>query len=794
MLGEYISRYSTAKIIVSSYKLLTLQQIYNTNKHMNKIFTVNGMSCAACAAHVDKAIRRVDGVREVNVNLLMNQAQVDFDEQQCSPADLKKAVDDMGFELIIDAPKTDAPSSTAATETPSDTVATKTADNEESREAAETASESKSKHGPMLRRAAGAIAVAIPLVVLSMAEGLFEGQGLAVWLLATISLAAFGRVFYANAWKLLRHGTSNMDTLVALSTGVAYLYSVANLLFPQWFISHGLTPRLYFDSAGVITAFILLGRALEERAKHRTTSAIRALMGLQPTTVQAVGADGSIAPRAITQVSVGDLLLARAGDRIAVDGEVVSGASQVDESMLTGEPIPVEKTVGSQVSAGTINGNGTLSYRATRVASDTTLAHIVRMVQEAQSSKVPVQALVDRIAAVFVPTIIAIALLSLGVWLLCSPTDGLTHGMVALVSVLVIACPCSLGLATPTALIVGIGHGAKKGILIKDAAALETARRADTIVFDKTGTLTTGRPTVVASSFTDIQRDATALCALERRSSHPLAQAIVRDLQENDAPDLPVADFKNLPGSGLCATVNGHRYVVGQPERVVTQDVGISDEQRTKIRQWEEQTYTVVAVVRDETVVAVVAITDAMKPTSAEAVARLKRCGLHTVMLTGDSQQVAMRVGKSLGIDEVKARLLPEDKAAIVKALQEEGHVVAMVGDGINDSAALAQADLSIAMGSGSDIAMHTAQITLLSSDLLRLPQALRLSSVTMQTIRENLFWAFFYNVISVPVAAGILYPFCGFMLNPMVAGAAMALSSVSVVANSLRSGMKGLD
>ena len=473
--------------------MLTLQQIYNTNKHMNKIFTVNGMSCAACAAHVDKAIRRVDGVREVNVNLLMNQAQVDFDEQQCSPADLKKAVDDMGFELIIDAPKTDAPSSTAATETPSDTAATKTADNEESQEMAGTASESKSKHGPMLRRAAGAIAVAIPLVVLSMAEGLFEGQGLVVWLLATISLAAFGRVFYANAWKLLRHGTSNMDTLVALSTGVAYLYSVANLLFPQWFISHGLTPRLYFDSAGVITAFILLGRALEERAKHRTTSAIRALMGLQPTTVQAVGADGSIAPRAITQVSVGDLLLARAGDRIAVDGEVVSGASQVDESMLTGEPIPVEKTVGSQVSAGTINGNGTLSYRATRVASDTTLAHIVRMVQEAQSSKVPVQALVDRIAAIFVPTIIAIALLSLGVWLLCSPTDGLTHGMVALVSVLVIACPCSLGLATPTALIVGIGHGAKKGILIKDAAALETARRADTIVFDKTGTLTTGR-------------------------------------------------------------------------------------------------------------------------------------------------------------------------------------------------------------------------------------------------------------------------------------------------------------
>lgn len=749
---------------------------------MNNTFPVNGMSCAACAAHVDKAIRRVDGVRDVNVNLLMNQAQVDFDELICSPADLKKAVDDMGFELIIDTPET-----TAAENAP----ATETASNEGYREKTETVADASSKHGPMMRRAIGAIAVAIPLVVLSMAEGLFEGQGLAVWLLATISLAMFGRVFYANAWKLLRHATSNMDTLVALSTGVAYLYSVANLLFPQWFISHGITPRLYFDSAGVITAFILLGRALEERAKHRTTSAIRALTGLQPTMVQIVNGDGSISPRAITEVSVGDILLARAGDRIAVDGEVVSGASQADESMLTGEPIPVEKTVGSHVSAGTINGNGTLSYRATRVGNDTTLAHIVRMVQEAQNSKVPVQALVDRIAAVFVPAIIAIALLSLAVWLTCSPTDGLTHGMIAMVSVLVIACPCSLGLATPTALIVGIGHGARNGILVKDAAALETARRTDTVVFDKTGTLTIGRPTVVASLFNDTRNNVAALCALERLSSHPLAQAIVKDLQQGETPAMPVKDFENLPGCGLCATINAHRYLVGQPERVVTQEVGISEEQKSKIRQWEEQAYTVVAMVCDDTVVALVALTDEVKPSAAEAVARLKSSRLHTVMLTGDSEQVARRVAKTLGIDEVKSRLLPENKAAIVKALQEEGHVVAMVGDGINDSAALAQADLSIAMGSGSDIAMHTAQITLLTSDLTRLPQALRLSSVTMQTIRENLFWAFFYNVISVPVAAGVLYPFFGFMLNPMLAGAAMALSSVSVVANSLRSGMK---
>ena len=749
---------------------------------MNNTFSVNGMSCAACAAHVDKAIRRVDGVRDVNVNLLMNQAQVDFDELICSPADLKKAVDDMGFELIIDTPET-----TAAENAP----ATETASNGEYREKTETVADASSKHGPMMRRAIGAIAVAIPLVVLSMAEGLFEDQGLAVWLLATISLAMFGRVFYANAWKLLRHATSNMDTLVALSTGVAYLYSVANLLFPQWFISHGITPRLYFDSAGVITAFILLGRALEERAKHRTTSAIRALTGLQPTMVQIVNGDGSISPRAITEVSVGDILLARAGDRIAVDGEVVSGTSQADESMLTGEPIPVEKTVGSHVSAGTINGNGTLSYRATRVGNDTTLAHIVRMVQEAQNSKVPVQALVDRIAAVFVPTIIAIALLSLVVWLTCSPTDGLTHGMIALVSVLVIACPCSLGLATPTALIVGIGHGARNGILVKDAAALETARRTDTVVFDKTGTLTIGRPTVVASLFNDTRNDVAALCALERLSSHPLAQAIVKDLQQGETPAMPVKDFENLPGCGLCATINARRYLVGQPERVVTQKVGISEEQKSKIRQWEEQAYTVVAMVCDDTVVALVALTDEVKPSAAEAVARLKSSRLHTVMLTGDSEQVARRVAKALGIDEVKARLLPENKAAIVKALQEEGHVVAMVGDGINDSAALAQADLSIAMGSGSDIAMHTAQITLLTSDLTRLPQALRLSSVTMQTIRENLFWAFFYNIISVPVAAGILYPFFGFMLNPMLAGAAMALSSVSVVANSLRSGLK---
>lgn len=744
-------------------------------------FPVNGMSCAACAAHVDKAIRRVNGVKDVSVNLLMNQARVDYDETTCTPTDLKKAVDDMGFELVINVPE--KPTEKTATEE-------EKSEEEQATEALPKETKKGNEHS-MMWRATGALLVAIPLVALSMIEGLFKGQDLAVWLLSTLSLVAFGRVFYVNAWKLLKHGTSNMDTLVALSTGVAYLYSVVNLCFPQWFLAHGITPNLYFDSAGVITAFILLGRALEERAKQRTTSAIRALMGLQPKVVPFVTADGKVTERPIASVAVGDLLLARSGDRIAVDGEVVSGASQVDESMLTGEAIPVEKAVGNTVCAGTINGNGVLTYRATRVGKDTTLAHIVRLVQEAQSSKVPVQALVDRIAAIFVPTIVVIAMLTFALWMLLSPENGLTHGMIALVSVLVIACPCSLGLATPTALIVGIGRGARNGILIKDAAALETALRVDTVVFDKTGTLTVGHPTVVAHLFQDEEVDRNVLCSIERLSTHPLAEAIVRDLQKENAVNMEVAQFETIPGCGLQGDVNGLRFIVGQPERLVARGVVFSKEQNEVIEQWENNAYTAVAMARENKVVAMVAITDQIKPTAPQALAQLKACGLQTVMLTGDAMQTANRVAKQLEIDQVKARLLPEDKAAFVKQMQAEGHVVAMIGDGINDSAALAQADLSIAMGNGSDIAMHTAQLTLLTSDLMRLPEAIRLSKRTMKTIRENLFWAFFYNVISVPIAAGVLYPFCGFMLSPMVAGAAMALSSVSVVSNSLRSGMK---
>lgn len=747
-------------------------------------FPVKGMSCAACAAHVDKAIRRVDGVKDVCVNLLMNSARVTFDETACSPENLKKAVDDMGFELVV----------VDSDETLETSGETKEKEIESKKDNARLSPPSEPEKGSLLlHRAIGALAVAVPLVALSLAEGLFEGQGYVLWALATVSLVTFGRTFYVNAWKLLRHATSNMDTLVALSTGVAYLFSVFNLLCPEWFASHGVGPRLYFDSAGVITAFILFGRALEARAKYRTTAAIRSLMNLQPQRVQCVEENGELVERSVAEVRTGMLVLARSGDRIAVDGEVVEGSSQVDESMLTGEAIPVEKTVGSLVSAGTVNQQGVLTYRATRVGSDTTLAHIVKMVQDAQSSKVPIQALVDRIAAIFVPAIILISLMAFALWLCLDAEEGLPHGIIALVSVLVIACPCSLGLATPTALIVGIGRGAKMGILVKDAAALEVAQRVDTVVFDKTGTLTTGRPAVVGTTFGEDSSSISALCAIESLSSHPLAQAVVSHFTGVIKKSVEVRNFETIVGCGVQAQVDGKQYLIGQPERLMARGVAFSSSQKEKMKEWAGMAYTVVAMACDGKGTALVAIADEIKPSAVEAVSQLKAYGVKTLMLTGDCEQTARSVANLVKIDETHARLLPADKAGLVKRLQADGHVVAMVGDGINDSAALAQADLSVAMGNGSDIAMHTAQITLLTSNLLRLPEAVRLSRLTMKTIRENLFWAFFYNTISVPIAAGILYPFCGFMLSPMVAGAAMALSSVSVVSNSLRSGWKRL-
>ena len=764
---------------------------------IEKTYPVKGMSCASCSAHVGKALRSVEGVVEVNVNLPMNRATVKFDDAVCTAQQLQLSVERMGFELIIDQTDDEGTHIFAdeevASEKNSANELNQTTPNTSNKK--NTSNKCVANHNEALkqmqRNAWGALAIAIPLLVLGIIPHLFAGQEVASCFLAAFSLWKYGRLFYTPAWKLLRHGTSNMDTLVALSISVSFIYSFCNLFFPQWFISHGMQPHLYFDSVGVITAFILLGRMLEARAKHRTTNSIRKLMQLQPKQVVCVFPNGKEVTKHVNDVKTGDVLLARPGDRIAVDGEVITGASNVDESSLSGEPIPVEKNIGDKVMAGTINKNGTLHYRAEKRATDTLLAQIVRMVQEAQGSKVPVQALVDRIAAVFVPTIIGISLITLIAWILLDSANGLTHGLIAMVSVLVIACPCSLGLATPTAIIVGIGRGASSGILIKDATCLEVAEKINAVVLDKTGTITVGHPEVKAAWFESDSESQwrNILLSLERQSEHPLAEAVCTFLK--DETTCKVENFTALPGNGVSGCINGCTYYVGSLKWMQEKNIPLTATQHQFANNYTHQACSLVALTDGTKILALLALTDEVKSTSATAIKQLKALGIETYMLTGDNAQTAAVVASEVGIDHYVAHTLPADKANFVKQLQAEGKKVAMVGDGINDSAALAVADLSIAMGRGSDIAIDTAMLTLLTSDLLRLPQAIRLSARTVRTIRQNLFWAFFYNVVSVPIAAGVLYPICGFMLSPMIAGAAMALSSVSVVTNSLRSGLK---
>lgn len=764
---------------------------------IEKTYPVKGMSCASCSAHVSKALRSVEGVVEVNVNLPMNRATVKFDDAACTAQQLQQSVERMGFELIIDQTDDEGTHIFAdeevASEKNSANELNQTTPNTSNKKS--TSKKCVANHNEALkqmrRNAWGALAIAIPLLVLGIIPHLFAGQEVASCFLAAFSLWKYGRLFYTPAWKLLKHGTSNMDTLVALSISVSFIYSFCNLFFPQWFISHGMQPHLYFDSVGVITAFILLGRMLEARAKHRTTNSIRKLMQLQPKQVVCVFPNGKEVTKHVNDVKTGDVLLARPGDRIAVDGEVITGASNVDESSLSGEPIPVEKNIGDKVMAGTINKNGTLHYRAKKRATDTLLAQIVRMVQEAQGSKVPVQALVDRIAAVFVPTIIGISLITLIAWILLDSANGLTHGLIAMVSVLVIACPCSLGLATPTAIIVGIGRGASSGILIKDATCLEVAEKINAVVLDKTGTITVGHPEVKAAWFESDSESKwrNILLSLERQSEHPLAEAVCTFLK--DKTTCKVENFTALAGNGVSGCIDGCTYYVGSLKWMQEKNITFTATQHQFANNYTHQACSLVALTDGTKILALLALTDEVKSTSATAIKQLKALGIETYMLTGDNAQTAAVVASEVGIDHYVAHTLPADKANFVKQLQAEGKKVAMVGDGINDSAALAVADLSIAMGRGSDIAIDTAMLTLLTSDLLRLPQAIRLSVRTVRTIRQNLFWAFFYNVVSVPIAAGVLYPICGFMLSPMIAGAAMALSSVSVVTNSLRSGLK---
>ena len=629
------------------------------------------------------------------------------------------------------------------------------------------------------------MALSLPVAVIGM---FFMDIPLAnpiMWLLATPVLGWCGRSFFVNAWRQLRHRTVTMDTLVALSTGIAYLFSLFNMLWPEFWLARGIHPHVYFEASSVIIAFILLGRLLEARAKENTTTAIRKLMGLQPRTVTLV-VNGERREVPIEQVRPGNAVLVRPGERIAVDGRIADGASYVDESMLTGEPVAVRKEPGAEVFAGTINQKGSFTFRAEKVGTDTLLARIIRMVQDAQGSKAPVQQRVDRIAAVFVPVIISVALLAFVLWLLLDPADGLTHGMLALVTVLIIACPCALGLATPTAITVGIGKAAEEGILIRDAESLEAARRIDTVVLDKTGTLTEGRPEVTDEAWLGGDRTpAAVLAALERLSEHPLAEAVVAHLKE--AAPVSVTGFESLTGRGVRGIANGTAYLAGSETLLREQGRQIDPELARQAARWLDEAKTVIWLADERQALGVLAVADTIRESAPQAVRRLHEAGITVWMVTGDNENTARAIAARAGIEHWKSGVLPDGKCAFIRSLQEQGHRVAMTGDGINDSAALAQADLSIAMGGGSDIAINVAQMTIVSSDLNRIPDAIALSVRTVRTIRQNLFWAFIYNLIGVPIAAGVLYPVCGFLLNPMIAGAAMAFSSVSVVTNSLR-------
>ena len=731
------------------------------NNTLQETFPVLGMSCAACAVRVDKTLNKQAGVCHASVNYAAATATVEYDSTQISPESLQHAVQEAGYDLII-------------------THNEHTADEVEEVHA--------KQYKALKQRTAWAIALAVPIAVVGMAFMDKAWAGWTTWILSTPVVFWLGRDFFIHAWKQLKHGTANMDTLVANSTGIAYLFSVFNLLFPQFWLSRGITPHVYFEAASVIIAFILLGRLLEERAKGNTSEAIRKLMGLQPKTVTRIAPSGQEEVVRIEQIQPDDLILVKPGERVAIDGTVTDGSSYVDESMLSGEPIPVAKQKDAKVYAGTINQKGSFRFRAEKVGTDTLLARIIHLVQDAQGSKAPVQKLVDRIAAVFVPTIIGIAILAFVLWVILDADNGFTHGLLALVTVLIIACPCALGLATPTAIMVGIGKGAENGILIKDAESLETARKVNAIVLDKTGTVTEGHPTVqnICWANDEARKLAPILTALEQQSEHPLAEAMLlcEELQQT-GERISVEGFESLTGQGVKGVCNGKNYYVGN--RHLTEGRNMAPALQEAAQRGEANAQTVVWFTDDTDALAVIAIADRIKPTSVQAIGTLRSEGIDVYLLTGDNETTAQAIARQAGIEHYRAGVLPQDKAAFIKQLQQEGKVVGMVGDGINDSAALAQADLSIAMGSGSDIAMDVAKITLIASDLNKIPEALRLSRLTVRTIRQNLFWAFIYNLISVPIAAGVLYPVNGFLLNPMIGGAAMAFSSVSVVTNSLR-------
>ncbi|TKB98717.1 heavy metal translocating P-type ATPase [Pedobacter cryophilus] len=725
-------------------------------KTQKEIFPVVGMSCASCAISVESMVSATKGVKSASVNYANEQLQVEYDAEDTNPQKIKEAVLAIGYDLLIQA-------STAKDEQ----------------------AELQEKQLKKLKsNILWATIFTIPVVVLAMFGMHIPYANLVMLVLSTPVIFVFGKSFFSSAFKLAKYGKANMDTLVALSTGIAWVFSVFNTFFGDFWLNRRLTPHVYFEAAAVVILFIMLGKLLEERAKSNTSQAIKKLIGLQPKTVLVIR-DGNEMTIKIEEVRIGDRVLVKSGEKIAVDGKVIDGHSYVDESMISGEPIPVEKSTDDKVFAGTINQKGSFSFTAEKVGADTLLAHIIKMVQEAQGSKAPVQKLVDKIAGIFVPVVMVIALITFFIWMFFGGENGVTQGLMTMVTVLVIACPCALGLATPTAIMVGVGKGAENGILVKDAEGLEQAQHINAIILDKTGTITEGKPSVAETFWLNNEETLKGiLLGLEQKSEHPLALSIVQKLKKEEVKETQIQDFESLTGRGVKAKVKDEFYYVGS--HGLMKDLQI-DIQKPEIANWSNKAYTIIYFSSATALIAAFAISDPIKMSSKKAIQDLKDLGIDVYMLTGDAESTAKAVANEVGITNYKADVLPADKAEFIKKLQAEGKKVAMVGDGINDAHALAQADVSIAMGKGSDIAIDVAKITLISSELDKVPQAISLSKQTVKVIKQNLFWAFIYNVIGIPIAAGVLFPINGFLLNPMIAGAAMALSSVSVVTNSLR-------